>query len=260
MIYGSYWVDDISGKLYYAPADSELSNRITPEYIKQAGEYIRRTYDPFKLKYLTPCEAIPCSEVNMDELSEVVSKKNISITATNSNTIVDSNTSRKYKPTIDRIIKNNSLVAMDEFNELAIAHGLRFLGLEKIDLNNKADVEERSRFYFESCLADGMKPTVSGYANCLGVQYQVLRKIVSGDPLYADKNGTPVILDCYQFLQALIEDLSLNNKVNPAVSIFLMKNHFGYTDTTTLNIANVGVAEVLTDDELIRAATELPDD
>ena len=45
-------------------------------------------------------------------------------------------------------------------------------------------------------------------------------------------NFRTVVKKVYQLLNSNFTDLSINGKVNPVISIFLMKNNFGYKDQT----------------------------
>ena len=90
-------------------------------------------------------------------------------------------------------------------------------------------VRDRCNKYFLYCAEQDSKPSVAGLAFALGI---------SRKTLWAYENGSQgkntevrnVIKKAYVLLNALLEDYGQNGKINPVMAIFMMKNHFGYTD------------------------------
>ena len=82
-------------------------------------------------------------------------------------------------------------------------------------------------------IKNNMKPTVEGLATAFGVDRRTLYKWVHN----IDSDSLPVnfrvtLKKVYQVLNSNFTDLSINGKINPVISIFLMKNNFGYKDQT----------------------------
>lgn len=113
-----------------------------------------------------------------------------------------------------------------------IRHALKSLGLPKIDLSDANAVAERIAWYFESCAEDDLRPSVAGMANALGIERQTLLRWANGlsrtyDPTYKD-----AVKQGLQIINETMESYLLNNDINAIAAIFLMKNNFGYTDST----------------------------
>ena len=76
-----------------------------------------------------------------------------------------------------------------------------------------------------------MKPTLEGLATAFGVDRKTIYKWANNiDSDSLPVNFRTVVKKVYQLLNSNFTDLSINGKVNPVISIFLMKNNFGYKD------------------------------
>ena len=113
-------------------------------------------------------------------------------------------------------------------------HNLELFQLPYIDPYYKPEAGiERITEYLEICIKNNMKPTVEGLATAFGVDRRTLYKWVHN----IDSDSLPVnfrvtLKKVYQVLNSNFTDLSINGKINPVISIFLMKNNFGYKDQT----------------------------
>ena len=90
---------------------------------------------------------------------------------------------------------------------------------------------ERITQYFTYCINNDMRPGVENMALACGCSRQNLWQ--------HQKSGAEVgqIIDrAKQTIAALMETWSLEGKLNPATSCFLLKNHFGYSDTHTFEV------------------------
>ena len=90
---------------------------------------------------------------------------------------------------------------------------------------------ERISEYFTYCINNDMRPGVENMALACGCSRQNLWQY--------QKSGSEVgqIIDrAKQTIVALIETWSLEGRLNPATSCFLLKNHFGYSDTHTFEV------------------------
>lgn len=111
-------------------------------------------------------------------------------------------------------------------------HNLELFQLPYIDPYYKPEEGiNRITEYLEICIKNNMKPTVEGLATAFGVDRRTLYKWVHN----IDSDSLPVnfrvtLKKVYQVLNSNFTDLSINGKINPVISIFLMKNNFGYKD------------------------------
>lgn len=77
-----------------------------------------------------------------------------------------------------------------------------------------------------------MKPSVEGLALALGTSRQVLWNWEQD----SNSKAGQIISRAKLLINALLTDFTLNGKINFAYSIWLQKNHFGYSDTKTVEL------------------------
>ena len=111
--------------------------------------------------------------------------------------------------------------------------------LPKIDIENIEDVNDRITLYSEMCKKYGIAFQLNGVAAALGMSKQTFLEIVlSGRTTYRGKTIYPEVREsltefwelCATFTEASINEIP----GNPVGKIFLMKNHFDYTDSTNI--------------------------
>lgn len=126
--------------------------------------------------------------------------------------------------------KDMAVTASPEENKKYVSHVLESFKLPEIDRNDPDQVAERIEWYFNHCATDGMKPTVAGVCNALGIDRVTFYQWGTGDrrgknPAYAN-----MVKKAKAMIWELWEQYAADGKVNPVTFIFLMKNHFGYAD------------------------------
>lgn len=109
-----------------------------------------------------------------------------------------------------------------------IRHAMASWDLPPIDISDINQVEERIVLYMHQCEVDDIKPCVTGMCNWLGIDRQTLYRWGHCD-VRSETHGH-VIKRVYKFLEQMWENDMASGKINPIVSIFLGKNHFGYAD------------------------------
>ena len=130
-------------------------------------------------------------------------------------------------------------------------HNLELFQLPYIDPYYKPEAGiERITEYFNICIKNNMKPTLEGLATAFGVDRKTIYKWANN----IDSNSLPVnfrtvIKKVYQLLNSNFTDLSINGKINPVISVFLMKNNFGYKEQT--EVLQTTTTEVAKADEVM---------
>ena len=130
-------------------------------------------------------------------------------------------------------------------------HNLELFQLPYIDPYYKPEEGINSiTEYFNICIKNNMKPTLEGLATAFGIDRKTIYKWANN----IDSNSLPVnfrtvIKKVYQVLNSNFTDLSINGKINPVISIFLMKNNFGYKDQT--EVLQTTTTEVAKADEVM---------
>ena len=143
-------------------------------------------------------------------------------------------------------------------NSRYIRHALAAFDLPPIDISDDKQVEARLNWFFEHCIENDMKPTVTGMANCLGIDKTTLWSWRAGE--YRAATHSPLIKKAYKILEELWESYMINNKVNPASGIFLGRNHWGYQDKVDVVIKNGGNEEQEYNEDDIRRRYMVDDD
>lgn len=120
-------------------------------------------------------------------------------------------------------------------NAKYLQHALRLSNLPPIDKYNTEQVKNRIHEYFNICIEEDMKPSVSGLAVSLGTNSKYLWEIRMGN-----KGKNPEVVDLLKkatnILELQMENYMQNGKINPASGIFLMKNAFGYKDEQKITV------------------------
>lgn len=108
-------------------------------------------------------------------------------------------------------------------------------GQPPLDISDVKQVQARLDWYFDQCEDEGMKPTVTGMCNALGVDRQTLLRWEKGE--HREGTHQALIVKYKKMLEEFWELQMINGKINPVTGIFLGKNHFGYADKQEIELA-----------------------
>ena len=107
--------------------------------------------------------------------------------------------------------------------------------LPVINIDDPAQVEERVHWYFRHCGELELKPSVAGLAVSLGVDRTTLYRWAKGE-LRNNSVHHNMIKRAVEMILYNTEIYAQDGKMNPAIAIFLLKNHGGYTDTQQITV------------------------
>lgn len=144
-------------------------------------------------------------------------------------------------------------------NTKYINHNMMLYQLDPISFESAEEVINRTAEYFSICSQNDMKPSVAGYALALGVSRKVLWEYVSGR-IVKPLEVRNALKRAYDFLNAQMEDYMQNGKIQTIAGIFLMKNSFGYTDKTEIEVAAKQDADSSPDELAAKYADAIPAD
>lgn len=116
-----------------------------------------------------------------------------------------------------------------------IESALEMWDLPKIDINDADQVEERVKWYFRHCGEKELKPSVAGLAVALDVDRRTLCNWANGERRN-NQPHVPMIKRAINIILYNLEIYSQDGKMNPAIAIFLLKNHGGYTDQQQITL------------------------
>lgn len=132
-----------------------------------------------------------------------------------------------------------------------LRHARNVAALEPIDISDIKQVIERLNWYFNECEINGLKPTVTGMCNALGIDRVTLYRWEKGT--YRDGTHQAVVVKYKKMLEELWEMQMVEGKINPIVGIFLGKNHFGYADKQDIVVTpNNPLGDVENEEEIRR--------
>ena len=124
-------------------------------------------------------------------------------------------------------------------NTRIVQTSMRFFDMPKVDLHDPEAVRERLGEYFQIYAEADLKPTVAGMAMALGVDRRRLWAIANDQPtggggklMNIPSESADLVKKAYEILETSMEAYANAGKINPVMSIFMMKNHFGYQDKT----------------------------
>ena len=110
---------------------------------------------------------------------------------------------------------------------------------------NENEFEDTFNKYIEQCMAKEYLPNIAGF--CVFAN-------MNRDTYYQQKE---YYSDTFKKTQEILEDYTINAKINDTFKIFYMKNKFGYKDRTELDSnvnANINISEA--DKKLLDNLTE----
>lgn len=145
-------------------------------------------------------------------------------------------------------------------NSKFLSHALAVASMPPVDTNSAAAVKERVNEYFQLCLSNDMKPTVTGLCNAFKINKSTLLLWKQGT--YRKDTHQAIILEAYAVMENLWEEYMLNGKINPVSGIFLSKNLlYGYADKQEVVLTpNTGMAEAVDPAAIEAKYAELPED
>lgn len=121
-------------------------------------------------------------------------------------------------------------------NTRIVMTNMKFFDMPKVDLQNPDAVKERLGEYFQIYGEADLKPTVAGMGMALGLDRRRLWEIKTGNYTSSTpklpRETEDLIKKAYEILETTMENYATSGKINPVMSIFMMKNHFGYQDKT----------------------------
>ena len=128
--------------------------------------------------------------------------------------------------------------------------------LPEIDTTDPDEVEKRIQEYFDYCITHELRPTISLLAAALGVDRVTVWR-------WSQEGNTrgKVITRARGIIEALLEEWGVQGKLNPATMCFLLKNHFGYSDTYTLEAVQANpLGDIPNAKEIVKRLPKITDD
>jgi hypothetical protein len=101
------------------------------------------------------------------------------------------------------------------------------LGRPKTD----EECEERINQYFQFCENSMIRPGVESLCTSLHISRMTLFRWANGED--CSEKRREIIAGAKSFITAFLEQAALNGQINPATSIFLLKNWANYKDTVS---------------------------
>lgn len=142
-------------------------------------------------------------------------------------------------------------------NTKFLSHAMTIARMPVVNTNNLEEVRERINWYFELCIHDDMKPTVTGLCNSIKIDRKTLFRWKN--EIHRDSSYKALVLEAYAIMEELWEHYMQNGKINPVSGIFLGKNNFGYQDKQDFVVTPNTTSEVADPSIIDAKYAELPD-
>lgn len=115
----------------------------------------------------------------------------------------------------------------------------RWKNTAKVDLHDPDQLMTRIEDFFEMCIQEGHKPTLTDLGIALDIPREYIYMIVSGN-YYGHvhiermpKECVQAVKDAYNIIKGNVESMIVNGQINPVAGIFLAKN-MGIKDTNDM--------------------------
>ena len=141
------------------------------------------------------------------------------------------------------------LTTADKSNMLTVFDSFR--RLPPVRKNDIAEINERLDNYFKICADNAIIPTVEAMELVLGVSRQAMWKWQQ-----EDCEAGQIVGRAKAIINTMIATATMAGKCNAIYSIWLQKNHYGYSDVQTLQLENITEKKTLTAEELPRLFAE----
>ena len=118
-------------------------------------------------------------------------------------------------------------------NTITTKFAMALNSLPKIDINNPEEVNNRINEYYSICAAFDLKPTIAMLAFAFGVNRGTLFNWINGrTETLQNKESFNAIKNAFNLIASLYETYLNDGSMTPVSAFFLMKNNYGYKDTT----------------------------
>ena len=128
--------------------------------------------------------------------------------------------------------ERNELADKQKEQNMFIQHTLTLAAMKPIVLTYE-NVAQRTLDYIHQCMADVVRPNLTGYALALGTTPDGLNEWIMDKRLTEETRGA--LMKGVSMIEATMISLMLDSNLNPVASIFLLKNHFGYKDQAEIS-------------------------
>lgn len=151
----------------------------------------------------------------------------------------------------DREANSGLLTMLNHFRQLPPVHK-----------NEPEQIQSRLDEYFKACSEAGAVPTIESMSLALGVSRISLWKWANDD----NSEAGQIIARAREMINATIATATAGGKLNAIYSIWLQKNHFNYSDVSTLQLDNITEKQIKSVADLpqlgsmkaIKTAADLP--
>lgn len=127
---------------------------------------------------------------------------------------------------------HEGLTTADKSDMLSVFDGFR--RLPPVRKDDVVEIDKRLDDYFKVCSDNAIIPTVEAMELVLGVSRQSMWKWQQ-----QDCEAGQIVGRAKAVINTLIATATIQGKCNPVYSIWLQKNHYGYSDVQTLQLENI---------------------
>ena len=111
-----------------------------------------------------------------------------------------------------------------------IIHAKRLSDLPRIALSDADAVRERIDWYYQLCVTDGVRPNLPGLALCFGLTRTGLMNAMTDRRM--PKDAAQELGRGIAMLDEIMSALTLDGRLMPVASIYLMNNWLGYKNAS----------------------------
>jgi hypothetical protein len=112
---------------------------------------------------------------------------------------------------------------------------LMCLQLPRVDSSDPEAIEKRIYWYFDQCIALGLKPGMAGLSAALKIPKDTLQSWKLGERRPGQKQQE-LMVNVSMILEQLMEGYMNEGQVAPLVGMFFMNNNYGYTQKQEIQV------------------------
>ena len=109
-------------------------------------------------------------------------------------------------------------------------HIMKLSAFDRVDLSDEQAVADRINKYFDLCIEDGQKPSLSGLALILGNYNRTYMWEVREGRKGKNEEVANVLKKASMMMEVALVNYMQNGQINPVPALFMLKNYFAWAD------------------------------
>ena len=136
----------------------------------------------------------------------------------------------KKKRTRPDLSEAQSVHATPEENASNLRHIMKLSAFDRVDMSDADAVRDRVTKYFDLCIEDGQKPSLTGLALILGEYNRTYMWEIREGKKGKNPETADILKKASSMLEAALVNYMQNGQLNPVPALFMLKNYYAWAD------------------------------